>query len=312
MVGRQGGREGGGEEGVGEGGTLFPLSPCPLEGSSSSSFPNPQRDWTPIPMSSSVDGRDPALEPRHPRESSWGKESLQKMREAPLPVPPVMQMEAEGRSQMTGGSEGRKESLEARNKHVDPPACSVRERSPPLPSPFPPPSPAPPNPPPRNACLLLPMDYSGMLDELPASSAAPPATSEEFLLSRVDGRSRLGLQARVHKAATPDMFLTLLHRSQSFLNCLHLPPPAAVDVLQAWKDAQRETVVLNGRSFSGDPSGLQSEMHRLVAPLVVDSETATLLCQDILRASSRTASGGEQGLGLPTACDGVRWSRRGS
>ncbi len=36
-------------------------------------------------------------------------------------------------------------------------------------------------------------------------------------------------------------------------------------------------------------------MHQLVAPLVAagDEDTAQLLCQDILRASSRTASGGD-------------------
>ena len=45
----------------------------------------------------------------------------------------------------------------------------------------------------------------------------------------------------------------------------------------------------------GDAAGLQAAMRALVAPLVAagDEDTAELLVQDILRASSRTASGGD-------------------
>ena len=94
-------------------------------------------------------------------------------------------------------------------------------------------------------------------------------------------------------AESVDSFLTVLHQFREALLEIPLPPPSAVDLGQAIKDAQRETIVLNGKAFQGDAIGLEAEMLRLVEPLVVDVETAKMLCQDILRASSRTASGGD-------------------
>ena len=94
-------------------------------------------------------------------------------------------------------------------------------------------------------------------------------------------------------AESVDSFLTVLHQFRDALLDIPLPPPSAVDLGQAIKDAQRETILCNGKAFKGDATGLEAEMLRLVEPLVVDVETAKMLCQDILRASSRTESGGD-------------------
>ena len=74
-------------------------------------------------------------------------------------------------------------------------------------------------------------------------------THGEALLRAMDGQVKLALQAQVGIAASVDAFLTVLHLFRAALADIPLPPPSAVDLGQALKDAQRETIVLNGRAF---------------------------------------------------------------
>ncbi|CAN0317628.1 unnamed protein product, partial [Ascophyllum nodosum] len=70
-----------------------------------------------------------------------------------------------------------------------------------------------------------------------------------------------------------------------------LPPPAAVDYEQALKDAQRESIEA---MFHGHLEELLTTLRDLVGPLVFGDESLMrTVCQDIVRASSRTSSGGD-------------------
>ncbi|CAN0304507.1 unnamed protein product, partial [Hapterophycus canaliculatus] len=51
---------------------------------------------------------------------------------------------------------------------------------------------------------------------------------------------------------------------------------------------------VNGRLFEGDVEELLKTLHGLIGPLVVgDTTLMRAVCQDIVRASSRTSSGGD-------------------
>ncbi len=79
-----------------------------------------------------------------------------------------------------------------------------------------------------------------------------------MLLRLMDTQAKLSLQAQVAVAHSTDAFLSLLHLFRTTLASIPLPPPSAVDLTQALKDAQRETIVLNGTcmDYSSHPFAL--------------------------------------------------------
>ncbi len=64
---------------------------------------------------------------------------------------------------------------------------------------------------------------------------------------------------------------------------------------KAMKDAKRETIYVNGKVFKGDAEKLMRRLESLVLPLVggKEKDLASAVCRDIIRASSRTAGGGD-------------------
>ncbi|CAM9099135.1 unnamed protein product [Chrysoparadoxa australica] len=137
--------------------------------------------------------------------------------------------------------------------------------------------------------ILLPMDYSGMVDggEVGRDGEADP------LLREIDGMVRKALAAQVAGCTCNDDVKTLLITFRNDLAELTLPRPTTVDYGQALKDAQREQIHLNGELFRGNVQELLESLKGLVEPLVLDPALVEPVCQDIIRASSRTASGGD-------------------
>ncbi|CAN0503221.1 unnamed protein product [Ectocarpus sp. 12 AP-2014] len=114
------------------------------------------------------------------------------------------------------------------------------------------------------------------------------------LLRELDGMARNALKTQVEVSGSDDELLTVLAKFRHTLLGIPLPPPAPVDYDQALKDAQRESIEMNGRLFKGNVDELLKTLRGLIDPLVVGDETLTrAVCHDIIRASSRTASGGD-------------------
>ncbi|CAM9426636.1 unnamed protein product [Phaeothamnion confervicola] len=144
--------------------------------------------------------------------------------------------------------------------------------------------------------ILLPLDYSGMVEPEALGRAAqqPPGFApEEPLLREMDPMARKALRTQVDLSRTADDCLSVLVKFRDVLNSVTLPRPAAVDYNQALKDAQRERIRVNDRVFQGKVEPLLEELRSLVGPLVFETALVTEVCQDIIRASSRTASGGD-------------------
>jgi hypothetical protein len=134
--------------------------------------------------------------------------------------------------------------------------------------------------------LILPIDYSGMSDGGTADGSK--------LLAKVDFQIRNALVTQLTLARTYDEIMTVLHVFREIMAVLPLPPAMAVRYEQAVKDANRESIELNGTVFVGNFKLLQTQLHEAIRPLVIGSEeTLDVVCRDILRASSRTASGGD-------------------
>lgn len=84
----------------------------------------------------------------------------------------------------------------------------------------------------------------------PADETHATATATgEALLREMDTQVKLALQAQIGIAATVDALLSTLLIFRGPLAEIALPPPSAVALEQALKDARRETIVLNGRAF---------------------------------------------------------------
>lgn len=84
-------------------------------------------------------------------------------------------------------------------------------------------------------------------DETHATATA--TATGEALLREMDTQVKLALQAQIGIAATVDALLSTLLLFRGPLAEIALPPPSAVALEQALKDARRETIVLNGRAF---------------------------------------------------------------
>eukprot|EP01084_Bolivina_argentea_P016044 30062_1 len=134
--------------------------------------------------------------------------------------------------------------------------------------------------------LLLPLDYSGMEDV---------KASEMNILSEIDSTVVSAIKARLESNNSLDTVLDVLVKYNNELADLALPRPTTVDFDQAMKDAKRETIYVNEKVFKGDAEKLMRRLQSLVLPLVGGKEKnlASAVCRDIIRASSRTAGGGD-------------------
>eukprot|EP00750_Incisomonas_marina_P029202 INCI7068.6.p1 GENE.INCI7068.6~~INCI7068.6.p1 ORF type:complete len:1085 (-),score=160.45 INCI7068.6:3729-6983(-) len=113
---------------------------------------------------------------------------------------------------------------------------------------------------------------------------------QKDVLSKMDPAGLKSLQAKILNATTSAELQDLVHEFQPILSQIELPPPAAVSLAQAQKDAAREKIVLNGFQY-GSVNDLSDALERCVGRLVADGDDARTLANEILRAASRTISG---------------------
>ena len=107
-------------------------------------------------------------------------------------------------------------------------------------------------------------------------------------------QARMALKAQITRSKSRDDMCTAIHIFRDLLGLgLHLPRPAAVETKQALKDAARESIKVQGVLFASDCEGVQGALKEAIEPLSSDSGLVDSVCSDILRAASRTASGGD-------------------
>jgi hypothetical protein len=94
-------------------------------------------------------------------------------------------------------------------------------------------------------------------------------------------------------------YVGMLHAHRDILLSLSLPNSQPTSPEQAFKDAVRETIILNGAPFSGtDALKLMRELERLTAPFAHNAAARAGAAMDILRAASRTCTGGDSYFGV--------------
>lgn len=104
----------------------------------------------------------------------------------------------------------------------------------------------------------------------------------------------MALKAQITRSKSRDDMCTAIHIFRDLLGLgLHLPRPAAVETKQALKDAARESIKVQDVLFASDCEGVQGALKEAIEPLSSDSGLVDSVCSDILRAASRTASGGD-------------------
>lgn len=113
---------------------------------------------------------------------------------------------------------------------------------------------------------------------------------QKDVLSCVGPAALEGLQAKISDAKSGVDLQDIVHEFQPILSHIKLPPPTAVTLKQALKDAAREKIVLNGFQYDS-VEALVAALERDVSRLVAAGGDATTLAHDILRAASRTISG---------------------
>jgi hypothetical protein len=85
----------------------------------------------------------------------------------------------------------------------------------------------------------------------------------------------------------------LMDEFRGILTTIQLPRPLSVDVTQAMKDANRETIIVGDTKFVNDAKGVCSRMKRVLQHFVYDRSLIVSLVNDVIRASSRTSWGGD-------------------
>jgi hypothetical protein len=139
----------------------------------------------------------------------------------------------------------------------------------------------------RSEGLLLSLDYSGM------STDGRVALREDELLQFMEASNLNSLRSQVAAAVSLEGVVFVMDRFHGTLNSIQLPRPASVDAAQALKDASREFLRVNGANFKNNPTGACSRIKRLLRPLVYEKALVETIVKDVLRASSRTAWGGD-------------------
>jgi len=160
--------------------------------------------------------------------------------------------------------------------------------------------------------ILIPLDYSGMEDAGGEGSVPDNAPPEVRLVSLWDVQTLNALKTQVQLCKERRALLTVMHLFRDFLHRVPLPRPLAVQAEQALKDAGRERVRVNGVPVEGNADVLRETVREALLSLVDDSNDVLVnsVVTDVMRASSRTAHGGDaylilQSLFVRQADDGM-------
>ena len=102
------------------------------------------------------------------------------------------------------------------------------------------------------------------------------------------------IQREVRSGRKAD-FLEVLHRYANQLRKIPIPPQDVVDTAQAFRDAIREDVVLNGVRFVGDHrmEAYVAAIKRIVSKFTPDRHRCLEISDRILKSCSRTATGAD-------------------
>lgn len=139
--------------------------------------------------------------------------------------------------------------------------------------------------------ILLPVGF-GNANETPHQGATHP-------LDHLIQAERKSLLESVSLCKTVFDYLSLLNKHRHILLSLSLPNSKPTSREQAFKDAVREKISLNGKAFSGnDVLRLTRELERLIAPFAHNAAARVETAMDVLRAASRTCTGGDSFFGI--------------
>ena len=140
--------------------------------------------------------------------------------------------------------------------------------------------------------ILLPRGFAE--EEVNAESEAAAHTVKAAdLLASVPPEHQARLNAACVAAETRADVFDVFVRFEWLLGSIALPRTfTGVSMEQAWKDVRREQLLLNGRSVEG-AEALHAALEPLLQAFTFDSEARGSLALDLLRAASRTSSGGD-------------------
>jgi hypothetical protein len=132
--------------------------------------------------------------------------------------------------------------------------------------------------------LLLPLDYSGMVDSTEngqeyggdgdgGGSGGGLDDIDRRLLPHVDAARRAEIRLQLEKSETVDDLFGILVRFRDVFENIRLPYAETVDVEQAMKDAKRESFTVNGNRYTGNVDELLASLHDLMLPLVAGQQS---------------------------------------
>ena len=142
---------------------------------------------------------------------------------------------------------------------------------------------------------LCARDYSFPLALRRRKLPRPTSYDADALLERIPKKRMEAFEAAVVGARSEDDILSACIRFSKFLQRLRLPRTfESIDLQQAYKDIKRERVEINGEEVTVEgPEELETILRPLLTDFTFDSDAEMRVVQDIVRACSRTASGGD-------------------
>ena len=134
-----------------------------------------------------------------------------------------------------------------------------------------------------NTGMLLPMGFGN------ASSG-----TASHSLDSIDPQAKSHFLRDIENAETTSDYYHILHDHRGILLHLNLPNTKPTTEEQAFKDSVRETFLLNGQPMEGHRAlDLMRNIEAMTAPFAFSVEARAKTALDVLRAASRTTTGGD-------------------
>jgi len=138
--------------------------------------------------------------------------------------------------------------------------------------------------------ILLPMGFG----DASALGRHDSGKHPKHPLDHVEERTKTAFLLQSSQAETYENYIVLLHQYRGILLNLILPNSKPTTEEQALKDACRETFVLNGAPLEGHRTAeLMQHLATMIAPFAYSKEAIASTSLDVLRAASRTCTGGD-------------------
>jgi hypothetical protein len=134
-----------------------------------------------------------------------------------------------------------------------------------------------------NTGMLLPMGFG---DASTGTGHHP--------LDNLNSHVRAQFYADNSAAKSKEDYLKMLHKHRGFLLRLPLPNTKPTTEDQAFKDSVRETFTLNGMRIEGHRAlDMMRRLEEMIAPFAFSTAARAKTALDVLRAASRTTTGGD-------------------